>query len=243
ESYFEQEKGRLDLAFAPSPFFVLRDRDEPPDAMKARPMPELTEAEKNRLCRIVGRMEPTPLGPPFGAVGGPAYAAACEFGFAPQSTSVAQAASRWRLADLLESRWGLGLSLVLAVVFGAAHALTPGHGKTLVAAYLVGQRGTVGHAVLLGAVTTVTHTGIVIAIAALLPLLATRLDPTRMQEILGFAGGLLIAGMGLWLVLRRLSGQADHVHVGGGHHHHHHDGHGHHHQPAMGEKVRFWDLV
>src|SRR5262245_10161747 len=83
ESYFEQEKGRLDLAFAPSPFFVLRDRDEPPDAMKARPMPELTEAEKNRLCRIAGRMEPTPLGPPFGAVGGPAYAAACEFGFAP----------------------------------------------------------------------------------------------------------------------------------------------------------------
>jgi ABC-type nickel/cobalt efflux system permease component RcnA len=62
-----------------------------------------------------------------------------------------------------------------------------------------------------------------------------------MQEILEFVGGLLIAGMGAWLVLRRLSGSADHIHIGGGHHHHH-GGHDHHHLPAGG-KVRFWDLV
>jgi ABC-type nickel/cobalt efflux system permease component RcnA len=63
---------------------------------------------------------------------------------------------------------GLGLLFVLAGVLGAAHALTPGHGKTLVAAYLVGQRGTVWHAFVLGLVTTLTHTGIVLAIALVL---------------------------------------------------------------------------
>jgi ABC-type nickel/cobalt efflux system permease component RcnA len=244
DSYFEQEKGRLDVSFSPNPFVVLRDRDEPPAALKLRPLPELTDAEKDRAGRLAARIEPTALGPLCGTVGGPAFAVGCECGMAAdQPAPAAPAGSHWRLADLLESRWGFGLSLLMAIVFGAAHALTPGHGKTLVAAYLVGQRGTVGHAVLLGTVTTITHTGIVILIAAMLPLLATRIDPTRMQEILGFAVGLLIAGMGIWLVLRRLAGQADHVHVGSGHHHHH-DGHGHHHHHLPADaKVRFWDLV
>src|SRR5262249_44593234 len=55
ESYSKQKKGRLDRASPRSPFFVRGDRDDPPDARKARPRRELTEAEKNRLCRIVGR--------------------------------------------------------------------------------------------------------------------------------------------------------------------------------------------
>jgi ABC-type nickel/cobalt efflux system permease component RcnA len=62
------------------------------------------------------------------------------------------------------------------------------------------------------------------------------------QTILGFAGGFLVAGMGIWLLLRRLSGGADHVHIGSGRHHHHGpDGH-HHHLPA-GDRVRAWDLI
>lgn len=69
------------------------------------------------------------------------------------------------LLNLFRREMGLGLLLVLAGVLGAAHALTPGHGKTLVAAYLVGQRGTVWHALVLGLVTTLTHTGIVLLIA------------------------------------------------------------------------------
>ena len=64
--------------------------------------------------------------------------------------------------------------LLLAAGFGAAHALTPGHGKTLVAAYLVGERGTAWHALLLGLVTTVTHTAAVLVVAAVLPLLLRR---------------------------------------------------------------------
>src|SRR5262249_541936 len=59
DSYFEQEKGRLDFTFAPSSYFLVRERDEPPEAVRSRPMPELTEVEKGRLCRIAGRMEPT----------------------------------------------------------------------------------------------------------------------------------------------------------------------------------------
>src|SRR5205823_2912040 len=65
----------------------------------------------------------------------------------------------------LNSEQGLVVVLLFSALTGAAHALTPGHGKTLVAAYLVGQRGTIGHALLLGVITTITHTGIVLLIA------------------------------------------------------------------------------
>ena len=62
------------------------------------------------------------------------------------------------------SPWVLLVALTLAVVLGGLHALTPGHGKTLVAAYLVGGRGTVRHAVILGAIVTFTHTVSVVAL-------------------------------------------------------------------------------
>ena len=123
---------------------------------------------------------------------------------------------------LLDNNRGIVVLLFLAAGFGAAHALTPGHGKTLVAAYLVGERGTALHAVILGLVTTITHTGAVIALAALLVFLFPKAVPAELQMLLGFVGGLLITGMGLWLLLRRLGGGADHFHVGGGHHHHDH---------------------
>jgi ABC-type nickel/cobalt efflux system permease component RcnA len=131
--------------------------------------------------------------------------------------------------------------LLLAAGFGAAHALTPGHGKTLVAAYLVGERGTAWHAVVLGLVTTITHTGAVILLAAALLFLFPGAVPAQMQMALGFVGGLLITGMGLWLLLTRLGGGADHFHVGGGHHHHH-GGHAHTHvhPPAASEKRVGW---
>src|SRR5207247_9524137 len=63
-----------------------------------------------------------------------------------------------------ESEHGFWVLLLLAFGLGAAHALTPGHGKTLVAAYLVGERGTAWHAVLLGLVTTLTHTSSVLVL-------------------------------------------------------------------------------
>jgi ABC-type nickel/cobalt efflux system permease component RcnA len=129
--------------------------------------------------------------------------------------------------------------MLLAAAFGAAHALTPGHGKTLVAAYLVGERGTPWHAVLLGVVTTLTHTAAVLVVAAVLPLLFGDAPPAAVQAAFGLVGGLLIAGLGLWLLMARLTGRADHVHLGGGHHHHHH-----HHDPAPAQRaVGWWGLV
>jgi ABC-type nickel/cobalt efflux system permease component RcnA len=108
---------------------------------------------------------------------------------------------------------------MLAGFFGAVHALAPGHGKTLVAASLVGEHGTVWHALILGLVTTITHTGAVLALAGILLVV----NPDRLPNLELF-GGLMVAGMGLWLLLRRLAGQADHLHLGGqGHHHHSHD--------------------
>lgn len=119
------------------------------------------------------------------------------------------------LDQLLDSKRGLLMLLLIAGAFGAAHALTPGHGKTLVAAYLVGERGTVGHAVLLGVVTTLTHTSSVLVLAAVLPLFFPKPPAARTQAVLEFVGGILIAGLGLWLLMQRLAGRADHVHLGG----------------------------
>src|SRR5262249_31628975 len=124
----------------------------------------------------------------------------------------------------LDSPHGFGLLLLLAVGFGGAHALTPGHGKTLVAAYLVGERGTAWHAVVLGLVTTITHTGAGVLLSAGLVWLFPDAVAASIQTVLGFVGGLLIAGLGFWLLLRRVAGQVDHVHVGGVGHTHNPDG-------------------
>jgi ABC-type nickel/cobalt efflux system permease component RcnA len=139
---------------------------------------------------------------------------------------------------LLDTRRGLAVLLLLACIFGAAHALTPGHGKTLVAAYLVGERGTMAHALLLGLVTALTHTGAVLILAGLLPILFPDALPATVQSVLGLVGGLLIAGLGLWLLMQRLAGRADHVHLGG-----HGHGHGHGHGEELAVKPTLWGLV
>jgi nickel/cobalt exporter len=121
------------------------------------------------------------------------------------------------------TNYGVFLTLVIAFVIGAAHALTPGHGKTLVAAYLVGERGTIWHACYLGLITTLTHTGAVIGIALLWVLLPEEHRHTFkywIQNGLGLVMGLIVTCMGFALLLQRLAGRADHVHLGGGHHHH-----------------------
>ncbi|MBI1913588.1 MAG: hypothetical protein HYS12_02355 [Planctomycetes bacterium] len=125
------------------------------------------------------------------------------------------------------SRHTFWVMILLSALVGAIHALQPGHGKTLVAAYLVGERGTVAHALVLGLVTTLTHTGIVLLLAALCwinPALAS-----MMGSGLALVSGLLVICLGFWLLLRRLSGKADHFHLPGSGHHHHGDGHYHHH--------------
>ena len=117
------------------------------------------------------------------------------------------------------------LALALAFGLGALHALEPGHGKTIVAAYLVGSRGTWQHAIFLGGIVTFTHTFSVFSIG-LLTLFATRFwSLERIFPILSIASGLSIAALGLWMLWQRW-------HDMRGHHHHHDHGHGHHHDHA-----------
>jgi ABC-type nickel/cobalt efflux system permease component RcnA len=182
-------------------------------------------------------------------IGGPTAAAPRDQ--SPTTTSK-PAASEPLLSLLLDTRQGFALLLVLAAGFGAVHALTPGHGKTLVAAYLVGERGTIGHAVLLGVTTTLTHTTAVLVVAGLLPLFFHDAPPAEVQRILELTGGLLVAALGVFLLQRRLTGGHDHIHIGGGHHHHHHshDHEPHVHDAAPGAvvvtppgKVGLWRLI
>src|SRR5262249_43834266 len=127
----------------------------------------------------------------------------------PPSTAHSQPPEGGRLLELLlDSGRGIWVLLVLAGFFGAVHALAPGHGKTLVAAYLVGEHGTVWHALVLGLVTTITHTGAVLILAAVLLYLYRDAVPAKVQMVLGVGGGLLIAGLGFWLLLRRVAGGA-----------------------------------
>lgn len=122
------------------------------------------------------------------------------------------------LTSLFDSDAGVGVLLLAAFLFGMAHAFTPGHGKTLVAAYLVGERGTIRHAVMLGLSTTLAHTGSVIGIAIVLWYLYRDGVPETAQGWLQFTGGMLILLVGLWLLLQRLRGRADHVHLFNDHH-------------------------
>ncbi len=96
------------------------------------------------------------------------------------------------------------IALGLAFLFGALHALSPGHGKAMVAAYLVGSRGTVRHAVFLGAVITLTHT-ISVYILGLVTLAAAQIIvPDRLYPVLSIASGFTIAGVGLGMLYARI---------------------------------------
>ena len=133
-------------------------------------------------------------------------------------------------AMLRSEELSLGLilgALALSLFLGAAHGLEPGHGKTVVAAYLVGSRGTVGNAMFLGGVVTFTHTFSVVMLG-LVALFATRyVQPEQIYPWLGTASGVLIMALGIWLFaghLKRLGGHGrTHPHHHGDHDHGHHD--------------------
>jgi len=122
------------------------------------------------------------------------------------------------------------VSLLVAAFWGAVHALTPGHGKALVAAYLVGTRGTPRHAFLLGGTVTVAHTAGVFAIGLVTLGLSQFIVPERLYPWLTLASGILVIGVGATVLrrrlrYRRLAGQHHHDHDG--HDRRHHDDHDH----------------
>jgi ABC-type nickel/cobalt efflux system permease component RcnA len=117
---------------------------------------------------------------------------------------------------LFDTNLGTGALLLLAMMFGAFHAFAPGHGKSVAAAFLVGEQGTFRQAALLAASTTFAHTGSVILIALLFRMRYSDSVPNDAQHWLGLVGGLLVLFVGLWLFMRRLRGQVDHFHLMGG---------------------------
>ena len=134
------------------------------------------------------------------------------------------------------------LSLLLALGFGAIHALEPGHGKTFVAAYFVGVNGTVRQALGLGTIVAVTHTIGVLAIGMIVLFGSQYILPERLYPWLSLASGLMVLALGVrllgaraggWRAVRRFASilrpQAEHGHEPG-----HHHAHGHSHEPTPG---------
>jgi nickel/cobalt transporter (NicO) family protein len=137
------------------------------------------------------------------------------------------------LSQLLH-RGDIGWSLTLigmAVAFGlgAMHAMSPGHGKTIVAAYLVGSRGTFKHAIFLGAMVTFTHTASVFLLGFVTLFLSQYILPEKLVPILGAISGISVVWVGATLFVRRLRKQRHHHHHTHDHAHSHDHGHTHHH--------------
>jgi ABC-type nickel/cobalt efflux system permease component RcnA len=118
------------------------------------------------------------------------------------------------------------IALAVAAGVGAFHAATPGHGKTLMAAYLVGSRGTVRDALGLGLTVTVAHTVGVFALGAIVLIAGAALPSERLLPILGLVSGLIVTVLGASMLLQRIRsrrhhGAADHEQEHG--HAHAHD--------------------
>jgi ABC-type nickel/cobalt efflux system permease component RcnA len=158
---------------------------------------------------------------------------------------------------------GIGViivSLFVAMFWGAVHALSPGHGKAIVAAYLVGTRGTARQAMYLGLIVTVTHTIGVFALGLVTLGLSEVIVPDQLYPWMNLVAALLVVTIGAGVLRARLRGwlarrtghhehdhdhdhghRHDHDHGHGRHHdhgdHHEHEhGHGHHHhapEPGM----------
>jgi ABC-type nickel/cobalt efflux system permease component RcnA len=127
------------------------------------------------------------------------------------------------------------VSLAIAFGLGVIHAVSPGHGKTIMAAYLVGSGGSTRQAVGLGLAVTVSHTLGVLALAGITLAASSVLPPERLYPILGVGSGALVIAIGGSLLWRRLRDVAAaraaagaHMHAHGtGHDHEHGSGHSH----------------
>lgn len=161
---------------------------------------------------------------------------------APETAAVALAAAASPIGggfgSILDGR-PLTLTVVLVMLlvamgFGAVHALEPGHGKTIVAAYFVGANGRAAHAALLGLIVAGTHSVGVLAIGAI-TLYGTRyILPEDLYPWLTLASGVMVVTLGIGLLASRLSGRHYLRHLATGHliphrHEHGHHGGGHHH--------------
>jgi nickel/cobalt exporter len=146
-----------------------------------------------------------------------------------QSTTVRRGSTntpRSRFTELISTQgnlsfWVLLSAALIAAGLGALHALEPGHGKTIVAAYLVGSRGTARHAVLLGIVVTAAHTAGVYLLGVVTLYASRYIVPEQLYPWLGAISGLSVAGLGIFMFLKHWTGETgDHSHAPGEGHSH-----------------------
>ena len=145
----------------------------------------------------------------------------------------------------------VALSMLAAFFWGAAHALTPGHGKAVVAAYLIGARGSARHAGILGLTITLTHTAGVFVLGAVTLYLSRYILPEVLYPWLSVASGVLVVLIGLVLLYRHLDKRphdrkARHTHAGEhshAHNTHSHDGYTHAHLPADDPRITWRGLM
>jgi ABC-type nickel/cobalt efflux system permease component RcnA len=132
------------------------------------------------------------------------------------------------------------IALLIAFVWGGLHALSPGHGKTVVGAYLVGSRSKPQHALFLGLTVTITHTASIF-ILGLVALGTSKFTLTeQLYPWLSIVSGVLVTGIGMNLFISRLQNSHhhhEHSHHVHDHHHHHHEHshhvHDHHHDSSI----------
>lgn len=126
------------------------------------------------------------------------------------------------------ANFGIFSIYVAAFILGAAHSLEPGHGKTVVAAYLVGSKGRNIDAVILGLVVTFTHTFSIIVLGLIAKFSSRYFSEQELHGYLGIVASLIILAIGLWMLRSRWLGMRDpsrahhHTHLFGSHHHHDH---------------------
>lgn len=201
----------------------------------------------------------------------PLAVSSAEFAFAPSSSAASTVAAKTapvtvdgRARDSFAELMMVPVSGPLAIagtilgafLLGAGHALAPGHGKTVVAAYLVGSRGTARHAVFLGLTTTLTHTAGVFALGLVTLFISQFILPEQLYPWLGVVSGLLVVVIGYTLARARfikMRGSApvlalDHDHSGGDDYaytHTHADGTTHSHVPpgADGAPITWRNLL
>ncbi len=169
--------------------------------------------------KAVATIEPTPAKAPKTASLSQASATPAQSPPTPAISLHAnrQATPRNRFTELVTARnlsfWFLFTAALIAAGLGGLHALEPGHGKTIVAAYLVGSRGTARHAVFLGLIVTAAHTAGVYILGAITLGASKYIVPDRLYPWLEMVSGITIAVFAAYLMIRAWTGETgDHDH-------------------------------
>ncbi|TML98921.1 MAG: high-affinity nickel-transporter [Actinobacteria bacterium] len=209
DSTFRDRIGWRDIIVRPGAGTAVRSSvpaREPTGGLRRYPRDLISSPANRRVARFTVRAGHATVAAPGSRAEGPVTTDRGGGGFA-------------RLFDDAAAGRGVLLAFLLAAFgWGALHALSPGHGKAMVAAYLVGTRGTARQAVLLGATVTVTHTIGVFALGLVTLALSDFILPEDLYPWLNLVAGAMVVGVGIAVLRGRLR-RAVHAHD---HHHHHH---------------------